>query len=337
MKHILYIGNKLKNSLTNETAIFSLGLLLEQEGYKVTYASDKINQFLRLWDMLWTTFKNRKKVDLVLIDTYSTNNFYYALLVSQLCRLLHLKYLPILRGGNLPHRLQQSPGLSKRIFKNAQYNIAPSLYLKEAFEAMRYTNLVYIPNSIEIAKYPYFERTLEVPKLLWVRSFARLYNPQLAIHVLKALRNKGINAQLCMVGPDSDGTLAEVKALAKSLGVDVIFTGKLTKAEWTTLANEYNVFINTTNFDNTPVSVIEAMALGLPVVSTNVGGIPFLINHDEDGILVPPIDVNAFLKAINQLVEEPDKMNYIVLKARQKVEKFDWEVVKNQWLEVLNS
>lgn len=335
MKHILYIGNKLKSLHTNPTAIFSLGPLLEQEGYTVVYASEKPQQLLRLWDMLWTTFRQRQLVNYVLMDTYSTHNFYYALLVSQLCRILKLPYLPILRGGNLPQRLAQSPRLSRCIFKYAYYNIAPSLYLKEAFETKGYDNIAYIPNSIQLINYPFLVRPFDVPKLLWVRSFASLYHPQLAVQVLKALRDQGVEAELCMVGPDSDGTMAKVKDLVKTLEVPVTFTGKLTKPEWTALAKDYNVFINTTNFDNTPVSVIEAMALGLPVVSTNVGGMPYLIQHGVDGLLVPPNDVDAMVSAILHLFENPSKRDELITNARTKVEGFDWKMVQRQWREVL--
>jgi glycosyltransferase involved in cell wall biosynthesis len=217
------------------------------------------------------------------------------------------------------------------LFNHAHCNIAPSLYLKEAFEARGYTNVRYIPNSIEISNYPFTTRRFDTPKLLWVRSFASLYNPQLAVQVLKALRDRGLEAELCMVGPDSDGTLAEVQALARRLDVKVTFTGKLTKAEWTALATDYNVFINTTNFDNTPVSVIEAMALGLPVVSTNVGGMPYLITHEVDGVLLPPKDVEAMVAAILHLFENPSKRALLIANARRKVEGFDWEVVKGMW------
>ena len=85
------------------------------------------------------------------------------------------------------------------------------------------------------------------------------------------------DATLAMIGPDVDGSLTKVKDLARKKNLDVNFTGKLSKPEWINYSKDFNVFINTTNFDNTPVSVIEAMALGLPVVSTNVGGMPFLI------------------------------------------------------------
>lgn len=334
-KRILYIGNKLSSSVNNETSIFKLGSLLESEGHILYYASNKNNQILRLIDMLQTVYKLKKTVTIVLLDVYSTRNFYYSLLVSQLCRLLHLKYIPILRGGNLPHRLKQSPRLSKMLFNHAHVNIAPSHYLKDAFEAAGYTNIKHIPNTMVLQDYPFSVRPLETPKLLWVRSFAALYNPTLAVKVLKSLHDKGWKAELCMVGPDSDGTLAEVKALANTLNVEVKFTGKLTKPEWTALAKDYNVFINTTNFDNTPVSVMEAMALGLPIVSTNVGGMPYLIDHGVDGLLVPPNDVDAMVNAIIQLYENPSKREVLVANARQKVEGFDWEVVKQQWQSVL--
>lgn len=329
--HLLYIGNNLKSKRANLASIQTLGSLLSAEGYTVYYASSQLNKLLRLLDMAYAVYKYRKHINVVLIDVYSTHNFYFALVTSQLCRFFKLRYITNLNGGNLPARLRVHPKMSALVFNHAHTNIAPSLYLKDAFEAKGYTNLTYIPNSIELANYPFTSRTFDTPKLLWVRSFASLYHPQLAVQVLKALRDKGVDAELCMVGPDSDGTLAEVQALAKRLHVKVTFTGKLTKAEWTALATDYNVFINTTNFDNTPVSVIEAMALGLPVVSTNVGGMPYLISHDLDGLLVPPNDVDAMVSAILQLFEDPSKRELLIANARSKVEEFDWDVVRSQW------
>src|SRR5690606_13913603 len=158
-----------------------------------------------------------------------------------------------------------------------------------------------IPNSLELELYAFEEKDFEEVKLLWVRAFANIYNPQLAVHVLKALQDQGLSASLCMVGPDADGSMEAVKQLAKDFNVPVRFTGKLPKKEWLALAKGYNLFINTTNFDNMPVSVIEAMALGLPVVSTNVGGLPYLIDHEKDGLLVEPDSVDGFVGAIKRL------------------------------------
>jgi glycosyltransferase involved in cell wall biosynthesis len=101
-----------------------------------------------------------------------------------------------------------------------------------------------------------------------------------------------------------------------------------------------DIFLNTTFIDNTPISLIEAMACGLCVVSTNVGGIPFLLDNCVDGILVPENDQNAMTNAILKILAEPDFASNLSMNAREKAEKFDWAVVLPQWesiyLELIN-
>ncbi|MEO8774584.1 MAG: glycosyltransferase family 4 protein [Gelidibacter sp.] len=332
---LLYVGNHLQNSRTNASYSAVLGPLLEQSGFEIHYSSNKNNKMLRLLHMLWSTFSARKKADMVLIDTYSTRNFYYVLLVSQLCRFMKLPYVPILHGGNLPIRLKNSPKLSKSIFKNAYFNVSPSIYLKTIYEEFGYQNVEYVPNAITIEKYKNQKNTFDKPRLLWVRSFSDIYNPTLAVAVLNELKQRGYDATLCMVGPDADGSLSKVKAIANNLNVLVTFTGKLTKEAWIELSSNYNVFINTTNFDNTPVSVIEAMALGLPVVSTNVGGMPYLIANGVDGLLVAPNDKVAMANAVTSLFEDVSQTEAMVVKSREKVERFDWNEVEKRWKELL--
>ena len=128
-----------------------------------------------------------------------------------------------------------------------------------------------------------------------------------------------------------------MEALAKELNLNVKFTGKLEKKKWIELSKDYNVFINTTNFDNTPVSVIEAMALGLPVVSTNVGGMPYLIENEIDGILVSPNQSESMSSTIVSIIDDSDKREMIIKNARSKVEKFAWTDVKSLWIKVLDS
>jgi glycosyltransferase involved in cell wall biosynthesis len=91
------------------------------------------------------------------------------------------------------------------------------------------------------------------------------------------------------------------------------------------LSKKSNIFINTTHYDNTPISVIEAMALGLPVVSTNVGGIPYLISHGENGFLVEDSDVDGMVKQIVTIIENSSRINDVTISARNFVSDFDWE------------
>ena len=84
-------------------------------------------------DMLLGIFLNRGRKTIVFIDTYSHHAFNYALFCSLFCKIIRVKYIPILRGGNLPHRLKKNPYLTKIIFANSIINISPSKFLKIKF------------------------------------------------------------------------------------------------------------------------------------------------------------------------------------------------------------
>ncbi|MCG1036616.1 glycosyltransferase family 4 protein [Polaribacter sargassicola] len=331
---ILYIGNNLTKKTKYNSTLTVLSNLLKEEGYIVTVSSDKINKFLRLLDMCFTLIKHRKKVNYVLIDTFSTINFYYALIISQLARLFNLKYIPILHGGNLPNRLNRSKFFSDLIFNNSYQNIAPSNYLKSAFENKGYKTM-FIPNILEIENYNFKKRTSYKPKLFWVRAFKEIYNPTLAIKVLNLLKKEYPKATLCMVGPFVDNSYNDCLQLVSELQLEnsVEFTGVLLKEEWHKKSEEFDVFINTTNVDNTPVSVMEAMALGLPTINTNVGGIPFLIEGEVDGLLVTKSNEKEMTKAIISILKE--EYPNLVINAREKVESFSWKKNRIKWIEIL--
>jgi len=332
---ILYIGNKLSKYGNTPTSVETLGELLVNDIDIIT-VSDKNNKLHRLFDMLFHIIKYKHKIDYILIDTYSTSNFYYALLSSMLSKYVNIPYIPILHGGSLEDRLKYSKRMSKFIFDNAYLNVSPSNYLKHIFQKYGYDTL-YIPNNLEIDIYPYLKREVFKPKLLYVRAFSEVYNPSMALDALKLLKNDYKEATLCMVGPDKDGTLEKVKQKAKELDLekDVIFTGKLSKEEWIALSKDYDIFINTTNVDNTPVSVMEAMALGLVVVSTNVGGLPYLIEDKKDGILVDRDDAFMMSDKIKEILTEQNIAKKLTKNARAKVESFDWSIVKKEWLKIL--
>lgn len=331
MMKILYIGNKLSKYGFAPTTVETLGRQLE-EYYDVISVSDKKNKALRVCDIIISIIRE-KHVDYVLIDTYSTSYFYIVFIASSLCRFLKIKYIPILHGGNLPQRLEQSPRLSRKIFDNSYINVSPSEFLNYEFKRHGYNKVVTIPNHIIIEDYKFINRVSLQPKLLWVRSFDKTYNCEMAVDVLRIISAFYPDAILCMVGPDKDGSMQRVKDFAIRSGVSerLLITGKLSRPEWHNLSEEYDIFINTSNYDNMPVSVIEAMALGLPVVSTNVGGVPYLINNGEDGFLCEKDNAKDMAEIILRLLQSPETCMRICTSARKKVEAFDWKVVKEQW------
>jgi glycosyltransferase involved in cell wall biosynthesis len=334
LKRLLYIGNKLSKHGVTPTTIEILGPLLEQEGFIVFYSSTYKNKAFRLLDMIWSVFRYQK-LDFVLIDTYSTLNFWYAFVLSQWCRMFNIRYIPILHGGNLEYRLQSNPVLCQMIFKNAFVNVSPSLFLKEKFKEAGFEKVKYIPNTITIENYSFDQQKKAVPNLLWVRSFAEIYNPMMAIEVFYTIKKEYPNATLCMVGPDKDGSLSKVKQKAKALHLDVLFPGKLSKKEWIALSKSYSIFVNTSHYDNMPVSIIEAMALGLAVVSTKVGGISYLLEDQKGALLIPDGDVEKMSNAILKLVENQFLFQKLVIHSRQKATEFDWENNKQSWFSIL--
>ena len=305
--------------------------------FQVVSTSEQSNKFLRALEMLRTFFRVQHRTDLVILDTYSTLNFYYAWGFALLCRFFRKPYLCYLHGGNLPARLAGSPSMSRAVFGSSFANVAPSGYLKTALEQAGF-NATCIPNFIRIERYPFVQRARIRPNLLWVRAFEQTYHPEMSVRVFAAIQKTYPEARLFMVGPDKDGSMERCKSLAVRLGLgqQVQFPGQLTKATWIELSADYDIFLSTPHFDNTPVSVVEAMALGLPVVSTGVGGMPYLIEHGKDGLLSPDADEAAMIRHLQLLLTDPDLAGSLSRNARQKAENFDWKMVENQWLELIH-
>ena len=288
-------------------------------------------------DMLHGIFLYRDRKTIAFIDTYSHHAFYYSLFCSLFCQLMGIKYVSILRGGNLPLRLRTNPYLTKIIFSQSVMNISPSIFLKIEFEKYGYKSR-YIPNIIHIKDYPFQLRRNCNPRLLWVRSMHKSYNPRMAVKVLSEIIKIFPSASLFMVGPDKDGSQNECVQFAKELGVEnnIHFPGILKKSSWINLSKNCDIFINTTNYDNMPVSVVEAMALGLPVVSTNVGGLKYLLKDGEDAALVPRNDTSMMVKKIKLLVIDSNISTNLSKNARKKAEGFCWENVRLDWLRLVS-
>ena len=287
--------------------------------------------------MLLTIARNSRR-SVVLIATYSTSAFQFAWLCALVCRILKVPYIPCLHGGNLPERINRSPKRAASVFANSFMNVAVSGYLQKSMIDNGWKSVV-IPNNINISSYPFRPRTACSPTIVWVRSFHKIYNPELAINILHQLVQTHPGAKLTMVGPDKDGSLEECIKLARILGVEhkVYFTGLLSRDEWVQIATDCDIFINTTNFDNLPVSVIEAMALGIITISTNVGGVPYLLEHEQTGLLVPAGNEPAFVDAILRVLNDHELSTRLSIAGLKKAEEFDWSRVKVAWNNLFSS
>jgi len=333
------IGNHLSTSLHNKNVWHYLAERLATSGWNVLTTSSKENQILRLLDMLCTIWNKRHQYEVAQIDVFSSKAFVYANLCSHLLKCLQKKVVLTLHGGGLPELSVRHPLCLKQVLSSADVVVTPSGFIQSSLAEMR-NDIKLIPNPIDLSHAEFHLRTNISPNLIWVRAFNHVYNPDLAPKVVKSLETEYPDIKLIMVGPDSrDGSLVRMLALARELSVQnrIEVVGGKPHDDIPSWLSKADIFINTTNYDNMPSSVLEAMACGLPVVSTNVGGIPWLILDGVDGLLVPPDDPVAMANAIRKILIDPDLSASLSENARQKAQMHDWSVILPQWESLLLS
>lgn len=310
----------------------------EQAGHVVLTASQRRFRPGRLADMAWTTWHQRQRFDLAIIETFSTAALCWSEICAILARRAGKPVVLVLSGGALPQRYQQSPARLARHFARAQALVSPSGYLADEFSQRGYKVHV-IDNPVAVQGLHPRTRTAVSAKLIWARAFDReVYNPEMAVRVVARLREKYPDLRLVMAGPDRGG-LAAVKALARSLGVlqNITFAGRLPKADLLDAYNEADILLHTNRIDNMPVSVIEAQAAGLCVVGTAVGGLPWVVRHQADGLLIPSDDDQAMAAAIIDLLESPALAQRLSSQARVRAQAYQWPSVYARWQNLFRS
>lgn len=336
---VLLIGNFLSSANGSRSVAEEVSLRLRGAGWSVLTASNKPGRVHRLADMLQAVYRHRNEYEVAQVEVYSGLAFIWAEAVCASLRRLGKPYILTLHGGRLPEFAARWPGRVKRLLNSAQIVTTPSRYLHDEMCAYR-SDLFSLPNAIDLAAYHYRLREGATPRLIWLRAFHEIYNPTLAPKVLKLLVEKYPDVHLTMVGPDKgDGSRQRTEAEAARLGVAdrLSLPGGVPKTEVPAWLTKGDIFVNTTNVDNTPVSVIEAMATGLCVVSTNVGGLPDLLEHDRTALLVPPNDAEAMAEAVSQVLRDPLLAAHLSGGARAWAEAYDWSAVLPLWELQFNS
>jgi L-malate glycosyltransferase len=317
-----------KGHVTTQGEILS-GLFSEAD-YRVISVSHARNRYVRLVDIVSSLARRSGEIDIQCLQVFGGPSFVVEDIASRLGKLLGQRVLMFLRGGEMPVFMARHPQWTRRVLARADAIVAPSDYLARAVSEYGFQAKV-IPNVINLSRYPFRQRQQLQPRLIWMRTFHEIWNPMMAVRVLARLRETVPDATLLMAGQDK-GLEAPVKELASSLGLQsaVSFPGFLDMKQKASLGNACDIFINTNHIDNMPVAVVEACAMGLPVVATDVGGIRDLLTNGETALLVPDNDNEAMVKAIKRLLDEPNLAGQLSTKGRELAERSSWERVQPQ-------
>lgn len=338
-RSVLFVGNYLTSVTGASVHSHELAMALRDRGWQILTTSDHFSRLSRLWNMMTTAWRQRHKYRFGHVDIFSGDAFIWAEAVCWVFRRAGKPYALTLHGGNLPVFAKRWPGRVRRLLQSASVVTTPSRYLQQAMKPL-FAGCILVPNSLYLSHYRFRERNRVLPRIVWLRAFHKIYNPMLAPRVLAELVGDFPHVRLTMAGGDKrDGTYSRTRALAQELGVTerIEFTGGMPKEDVPQLLEQSDIFLNTTNVDNTPVSVLEAMACGLCVVSTNVGGISYMLDDGEDALLTPADDAVSMACAIRRLLTHDDLAGRLSRNGRKKALQHDWSTVLTQWEALLEN
>lgn len=330
---LLFVGDFSASRMGNQSVAEALAARLRRTGWSLGTTSAADGPLRRALGMLVTLFARRRRIDIVVIDVYSGRAFWWAEAVSRLASRCGLSQILVLRGGGLARFAVRRPGSLERLLARADRAVAPSPYLADVLQTARHPVEV-IPNPVSLADYQFRLRDHVGPDLAWLRSLRSLYNPQMAVRALGRLRERHPEAHLTIYGLDRrDGTGESLRSLVSGAALEgsVELAGAVAKHDVGRYLARHDIFLNTSRVDNAPVSVLEALATGLPVVSTRVGGIPYLLEDARTALLVDSDDDASMAHAISRLLDEPGLAARLSRSGRELVENFTWEHVLPKW------
>lgn len=237
------------------------------------------------------------------------------------------------RSGEADDHLARWGWHAKPLIRLANAVVTPSEYLVQVFQRH---GLVAesVKNFVDLDRIPCRLRPAPAPRFLANRSLEPLYNVACVLRAFARIQREYPEATLTVAGDGSQRPSLE--ADANRLGLrQVRFLGSLDPDDMAQAYDDAEIYLNAPNIDNMPNSVVEAFAAGLPVVSTDAGGIPWILEHSVDGLLVPVGDDAALATAAMRLLREPGLATTLSTAGRRRAEQeFSWPAVRECWIDL---
>lgn len=336
---VLFIGAYPASARGSRGVSEDVCLHLTAAGWETRIVSRHSTRVGRLSEMVWSCWQERGRYRVAAIDLYSGQAFLWALLACWILRSVRTPFVLMLHGGNLPKFAARRPDLVRGLLASACVVTAPSDYLADQMRKYR-SDIRVLPNGINVDRYHFRLRSRVAPRLIWLRAFHEVYDPKTAVQTVALLKQDFPDVHLTMIGPDKgDGSFENTQLEVDRLGLATHFTlkGSVPKKDVPACLADGDIFLNTSLVDNTPVSILEAMASGMCIVSTNVGGIPYLLKAGHEALLVSPGDPEKMAEAVRQILQDPELARRLSRNAHSKAQVSDWSAVVPQWQDLLDS
>ena len=277
-------------------------------------------------------FRELRRADVVHVFSASYFSFLLAplpaVLVARVCgRPVLMNY----RSGEAPDHLKRSR-VARATLQSVDVNVVPSRFLHEVFAAYGIEARI-IPNIIDRTRFAFRERDPLRPRLVSTRNFEPLYNVACTLRAFAAVQARYPEATLTLVGAGSQD--AALRALTDELKLrHVTFAGRVAPDAVWRCYRDADIYVQTPDIDNMPSSILEAYSSGLPVVSTEAGGVPAMVTDGVHGLLSPLDDHEHVATNICRLLEDPGLARRLVQAGADVAEGLAWPRVRGEWLAV---
>jgi glycosyltransferase involved in cell wall biosynthesis len=304
---------------------------LEQEGYRVRVTAKTARRWFRPIEVLLDSAFFGWQQDVFLVQVFGGPSFIYETAAIIIARLYCKRIVCILRGGNLPNFADKWPRWVRFVLGAAHQLVVPSSFLQNMATKIGPPALI-IPNIIEIEKYPFSPHERLGPKFLWMRTFHSFWNPFMALQAFEQVKTFYPNATLTMAGGEGPELVRCCEYVEKRQLSGVCITGFIDKAKIPDFAARHDIYLNTNDVDNMPVTLIEMWALGLPVVTTDAEGICHLVRNDQDALVVPRRQPEAMAAACVRLLKDSNLASRLIRNGRRRSEACTWSRTRASWL-----
>lgn len=280
----------------------------------------------------WKLWKDLRTVEVAHIFSASYSSFLLAPLPAWLIAKAHgKKVLLNYHSGEAQDHLRRSR-VARRVLKRVDKIVVPSGFLKDVFREFELRTTA-VPNIVDLGKFHFRRRAPVRPHLVCTRGFHPYYGIDVLVKAFAEVQKAHPDAQLDLVG--GGPTERSIRNLVGQLNLrNVSFVGVASREEIGRLYDHADIFVSASNIDNMPVSVLEAFAAGTPVITTDAGGIKYLVAHERTGLLSAPGDPIALAKNILRVLQDAELAQRLASNAFEESHRYLWPAVRNEWLKV---
>ena len=328
LKKILFISNYKQGLGGISSQVELLHSFLQEDGYKAVIFSTKGSIVKRLWKFIELLFVVRR-YDVLHIHGCSEWGMLpvvYGVIAGKIRR---KRIVVTYHGGAAEDYFARHGAFARRWLKRADKVIVLNGFLKKVFDEHEIPCVI-IPNIVQLREDVYQSKKRIAPKMVSVRHLTDLYRIDLIIRAFEKVVEKYPEATLDILGQGDKRDELE-RLVVSGLVSRVRFIGQVENEKIYEYLKANDIMLSAPKTDNMPVSLMEAMNAGVLVISSNVGGVPYMIEHRKTGLLFDG-HADALAEQILWALEHQKESVAMIKAAHEEVRKYSWERVKQQLL-----